>query len=463
MIPSCRLQNKSCNEDQSQLTAELKPMKLTMLVTTDLNGMTRGRSCPTVELENYLMNGCGWVPANSSLTPNDLISDENPWGCQGDLSLLPDRKSRVTLSHGPNPQFGSLDFIHCDLVETDGRCWSTCPRTFLRQEIQRYEDLLGLRVYASFEHEFTLTGRDSIDGLPGFSLRAQSHVSDFAGWLMGALKSAGVEPEMFLPEFGYHQYEITCRPCFGVDAADRAVNVREITRDIARQLGLHASFSPKTTVDGIGNGVHLHISFKDMQDQPVLYDKNREYDLSELGEHWISGVLEHLPALCALTAPTPVSYLRLRPQHWCSAYVCFGNRNREAALRICPTVSFNEKPVSHQFNLEFRPLDGTASPHLSLAAILVAGRLGIEQQRKSAIGINTDPYLLSEDERKIQNISLLPADLGTALRRLQCDQALMAILPKPLTETYLMMKQHELTSTASMSDERLCEHYRRLY
>ena len=46
-------------------------------------------------------------------------------------------------------------------------------------------------------------------------------------------------------EYGKAQYEVTCRPTQGVAAADRAVNVREITREIARQMGLDISFSPK--------------------------------------------------------------------------------------------------------------------------------------------------------------------------------------------------------------------------
>ena len=53
------------------MSERLSPLPMTTLVTTDLIGVTRGRSFPTDELEDYQAAGCGWVPANSALTPQD--------------------------------------------------------------------------------------------------------------------------------------------------------------------------------------------------------------------------------------------------------------------------------------------------------------------------------------------------------------------------------------------------------
>ena len=55
----------------------------------------------------------------------------------------------------------------------------------------------------------------------------------FAPELMAALDEAGVEPEVFLPEYGRDQFEVSCAPAIGEASADRAVAVREITREIA--------------------------------------------------------------------------------------------------------------------------------------------------------------------------------------------------------------------------------------
>ncbi|BBP70187.1 glutamine synthetase [Pseudomonas sp. Seg1] len=443
------------------MSARLTPLPMTTIVTTDLIGITRGRSFPTDELEHYQAAGCGWVPANSALTPQDIIASTNPWGAYGDLRLIPDLSSRVTVSNGPDPEAPALDFIHGDIRETDGRPWGACPRTLLRDEIERYRDQLGLQVNAAFEHEFNLHA--GFAEHLAFSLEAQRQGAEFGGWLLSALRAGGVEPEMFLPEYGKHQYEITCRPTLGVAAADRAVNVREITREIARQMGLDLSFAPKTAADAVCNGVHLHVSLLDLAGQPMLYDAGTSNGLSTLGQHWAAGILHYLPALCAFTAPTPVSYERLQPHHWSASYACLGQQNREAALRICPTVTLGGKPVATQFNVEFRAMDATASPHLAMAALLIAGRLGIEQ--RLALNAITDemPDSLNDEQRKARGIVALPASLAQALDCLRDSAAFNEWLPKPLLDTYHALKTEELALTEQLSPADLCEHYARLY
>ena len=443
------------------MSERLSPLPMTTIVTTDLIGITRGRSFPSDELEHYQAAGCGWVPANSALTPQDIIASSNPWGAYGDLRLIPDLASRVTVGNGPDTAAPALDFIHGDIRETDGRPWGACPRTLLRDEVERYRDQLGLQVNAAFEHEFNLHA--GFAEHLAFSLEAQRQGAEFGGWLLSALRAGGVEPEMFLPEYGKHQYEITCRPTLGVAAADRAVNVREITREIARQMGLDLSFAPKTAAEAVCNGVHLHVSLLDLAGQPMLYDAGTSNGLSTLGQHWAAGVLHYLPALCAFTAPTPVSYERLQPHHWSASYACLGQQNREAALRICPTVSLGSKSVAKQYNLEFRAMDATASPHLAMAALLIAGRLGIEQ--RLALNAITDeiPDSLNDEQREARGIVALPASLAQALECLRRSEALMAALPAPLLDTYFALKTEELALTEQLSPADLCEHYARLY
>ncbi len=443
------------------MSERLSPLPMTTLVTTDLIGVTRGRSFPTDELEHYLAAGCGWVPANSALTPQDIIASTNPWGAYGDLRLIPDSSSRVTVNNGPDKTAPVLDYIHGDLCETDGRPWGACPRTLLRNEIERYRAELGLQVNAAFEHEFNLDS-GATEHL-AFSLEAQRQGAEFGGWLLSALRAGGVEPEMFLPEYGKHQYEITCRPALGVAAADRAVNVREITREIARQMNQDVSFAPKTSEHAVCNGVHLHVSLLDLSAQPVMYDAGTTNGLSTLGQHWAAGILHYLPALCAFTAPTPVSYERLQPHHWSASYACLGQRNREAALRICPTVNLGGKSVAAQYNVEFRALDATASPHLAMAVLLIAGRLGIEQRLPLNAITDEVPDTLNEEQRQARGIVALPASLAQALDCLHHSEALIEALPNALLDTYFALKSEELTLTEQLSPAELCEHYARLY
>src|SRR3546814_5507791 len=165
-------------------------------------------------------------------------------------------------------------------------------------------------------------------------------------------------------------------------------------------MGLDVSFAPKTSEHAVCNGVHLHRGLQDLDGDPGLHDAGGVNGLSDLGQHWAAGVLHYLPALCAITAPTPVSYERLQPHHWSASYACLGQRNREAALRICPTVSVSGKPVAIQYNLEFRAMDATASPHLAMAALLIAGRLGIEQRLALTAVTDEIPDELNEEQRR---------------------------------------------------------------
>ena len=75
-----------------------------------------------------------------------------------------------------------------------------------------------------------------------------------------------------IAEFGNEQFEVTHEPADALTAADRAVAIREITREVARNAGWRASFAPKAAPDAVGNGVHIHFSFVDEAGKPATYD-----------------------------------------------------------------------------------------------------------------------------------------------------------------------------------------------
>ena len=226
--------------------------ELVNLVTTDYSGITRGRSMLQRDYERARGGAhCGWVPANMSLTPFDVISEGNPWGSRGDLRLLADPDARYRC--WPRGAETPLDFVMSDIVEPDGESWICCPRSMLKQALADLDAETGCRVIAAFEQEFQLL-HTGWPGEPSFSLSGLRRADPFGPELLAALDQAGCEPEMLIREFGEHQFEITHRPASGLHAADRAVAVRAITREVARLRSWHASFAPKTAVASIGNG-----------------------------------------------------------------------------------------------------------------------------------------------------------------------------------------------------------------
>src|SRR3712207_2762199 len=224
---------------------------------------------------------------------------------------------------------------------------------------------------------------------------------------------------MFPPEYGQGQFEIPWAPAGGVAAADRAAALREVVREVARTLGYRASFAPMADPEGVGNGVHVHMSLVDAGGHPVFYDPDRPGRLSTTAARFAAGILEHLPALCALTAPSVVSYLRLGPHHWSAGFGSVSERDREATIRIPPTTDFAGADPARQFNLEFRAADAAACPHLALAVLVLAGLRGIREELPEPPLVEGDPSELDEAERRRLGIRPLPASLEEALEALE--------------------------------------------
>ena len=425
----------------------------------DVSGLLRGRSVPASELEGRLGTGVGWVPADQALTPFGPIAEPNPWGAVGDLRLVPDRDTEVRVDL---PGASPLRFFLCDAANTDGSPWDACPRTLLKDALAQLEREAGLFLVSSFEQEFLLEAPGFEPG-PGFSFAAQRAVDPFGPMVFAALRQAGVEPELFLPEYGVGQFEVPLAPAGGVTAADRAATMKEVVREVARALGYRASFAPMIDPGGVGNGVHVHMSLVDGDGGPVFYDPQRPGSLSTTGARFAAGILEHLPALCAITAPSVASYLRLGPHHWSAGFGYLGERDREATIRIPPTAGAPGADPARQFNLEFRAADAAACPHLALAVLILAGLRGIREELPEPSLVEGDPNGLDEEARHRLGVRPLPASLGEALEALEGDEVVRSWLSKDLFDCYVGVKRAEISLLEDADTGEICGRYARVY
>ena len=434
--------------------------QLVTFVTTDYAGITRGRAIAASGYKAGQDKTIGWVPANMSLTPFDMIADPNPWGALGDLRLRPDGDARYCVRPQGSPT--DLDMVMSDIVELDGTPWVCCPRNFLKTALADLEREAHVALVAAFEHEFQILDA-GWPAAPAFSLQALRRADPFGPALMAALRLAGVEPEMFIAEHGRDQYEVTVAPSAGLIAADRAVVVREVARELARNMGWRCSFAPKTAIDGVGNGVHMHFSFRDRSGGPAAYDASRPGRVSALAGSFVAGIILHLPALIAFTAPSPISGLRLQPHHWSSSYTWFGDRDREASLRICPVHQIGTSDPAQTFNIEYRAADATACPHLALAVMVRAGLEGIRSGLAAPPLFSGDPALLGENERAALGLRRLPASLEDALAALLADKVVTSWFDPVALETYTGMKRMELKLAGSDVGEAMCQRYAGIY
>src|SRR5262245_8691733 len=377
--------------------------ELMLLAWNDLVGITRGRGIPLAAYAERKKLGINWAMAGHALTPFEDIAD-NPWGALMEAQMLPDPSTRVRVEIVKG--YPPLSFVLCDGYNLDGSVWDSCTRGFYRAALQDLEKETGLRFYSSPELEFSLLGASLPQTTP-FSLEAFRLVPDFALRCIEALRQAGTEPETFEPEYGVNQFEVSCRPAIGVAAADRTVIVKEVIREVARRAGYRASFTPKVALDRPGNGAHIHFSLQGRDGKPATYDPSRPGGLSEKAGRFAAGVVRHTPALCAFTAPSPPSYLRLGPQHWSSGYACLGFNNREASLRICPPPKGDAARMRRLYNLEYRPVDSTSSPYLVLGLLVRAGLQGIREKLPVPEPLVEDPHNLPAEKRRKLGIATL--------------------------------------------------------
>ncbi len=432
---------------------------LVALVTCDLGAIVRGRSVLSCELGAHFDAGVGWVPANHSLTPFGPLADCTPFGSTGDLRLLPDPDTHVRVEGTANAT--ALEFVLCDIVETDGRPWECCPRRFLREALEQLHVELGARLVASFEHEFQLI----LDAPPAapFSLQEQRRVDPFAAEVMGALIEAGAQPERFLAEFAAHQFEIPVEAAEGLAAADRGVVLREVVREVARRQGLRASFAPLLDPAGPGNGTHIHLNLLDDAGASLLYDAERAAHLSELGASFAAGILRHAGALSALCAPSPASAARLSPHRWSAGAVCLGEGNREALLRIPSLVALGGGAPALQLHLEFRAADGTANPYLALGAILRAGLEGVRARLPTPPILDRDPARLDAGEAERYGVGALPDSLDAALGALAADDDARGWMSPLLYDAYVGVKRAEIDAVADLDLGEVCRRYAEIY
>ncbi|HUI33951.1 MAG TPA: glutamine synthetase family protein [Stellaceae bacterium] len=423
--------------------------------TCDLAGLVRGKGFAQTELSQRLREGVGLAPSNIMMSPFGPILD-TPYGTEGDLMLVPDASTFVEVEFDGG---AAERFYLGDITNIVGQFWACCPRDFLRRALETLEREARLTVVAAFEQEFTYTG---VEHRPGatYSLDAWRRQDSFGEHLTAALRTAGLAPDTFLPEYGPRQYEMTVSPARGIRAADEAVIARELARSVAYRLGHRAIFAPILDPDGIGNGTHIHFSLRDTAEKPVLYNPDRPWRIAREGEAFVAGILDNMPLLTAITTPSPPSYFRLRPDRWAPTWSNIGLQDRGASLRVCPIFG---PPAAHNFNLEYRVADATASPYLALGALVWAGLDGIRRKLTLPPESERSFWEMSDAERREAGAKPLPRSLDESLGLLAESKTARDWFGDELFDCYVRFKRAELHAVEGLSPADICAKYAEIY
>jgi glutamine synthetase len=155
-----------------------------------------------------------------------------------------------------------------------------------------------------------------------------------------------------------------------------------------------------------------------------------------------------MPAICAVTAPSPVSYRRLVPNAWAPTVIDLVRQDRGACLRICPTfAAATAAELTRQFHVEFRTTDAAASPYLALGAVVFAGVDGI--RRSLSLPSGTPPAL--------------PRSLSEALDLLAASETVAGWFGPTHFDAYMRFKRAEAEKTLGLSPAEACSRYAEVY
>ncbi|OLC27226.1 MAG: glutamine synthetase [Actinobacteria bacterium 13_1_20CM_2_65_11] len=422
-------------------------IRLVRFLYCDNDGVIRGKCSGIADLETRLERGIGLTLAMQAFTMLDHLAPYEGMGPVGEIRLVPDPSTFVIAPYAPH-----TGAVLVDMVTLEGQPYPADGRDFLKRMVARAAGERDLHMLAAFEPEWTLSTRadgvyQPLDESGCFTSTGMNTAAGVIDEIVEALEAQGMEVEQYYPELGWGQQELSIKHAPALAAADRHIHYKETVRGIALRHGLFALFAPKPWVDQAGNGCHLHFSgWSKDGTANRFYDQTQAYGLSTLARQFMAGLLDHLPALVALTCASVNSYRRLQPQTWASAYRVWGPDNREGALRVASPTRSRE---AQSANVELKASDSSSNPYLALGGVIAAGLDGIERGLELPPPATTDPHLLSDDERRMIHADRLPQSLEEAVGNLRRDQVLIDALGDRLAGSYMAVKEADIAAFAS--------------
>jgi len=364
---------------------------------------------------------------------------------ESDMRLEPDPTTFSILPwRSQDDGTASARFI-CDVFDTaSGKPFVGDPRGVLKRAIRRANDM-GYDVNAAPEPEFFLFEEDEdgrattkINDAGGyFDLAPKDLASDVRRDIIYGLEEMGFEIEASHHEVAEGQHEINFTYDDALSTADNVATFRAVVRAIAAEHDLHATFMPKPIARINGSGMHTHLSLFTEDGENAFHDGDEEFNLSETAKQFTAGILEHAPAIAAVTNPTVNSYKRLVPGYEAPVYVAWSDRNRSALIR---------KPAARvpaASRIEARFPDPSCNPYLAFAALIQAGLDGIDRGLDCDDPVRENIYEFDEQKREEYGITTLPSNLGEAIDALATDEVIQGALGEHVHRKFVEAKTEE--------------------
>jgi glutamine synthetase len=415
----------------------------------DNNGIPRSRIVPIKGLADAVTRGVGITSLFAVFDTHDTITYGHPGlgTPTGDVRLMPIVERLRRLSGQP-----ALAWAPGRQVAADGSPWPYCQRGVLERQVAAAAGR-GYELRAGYELEFAVApaGSPDIASAPGhqgpaYSPHALVGLDAFIAALLHDFEANGLPLNQLHAEYGLAQLELSLKATDPMSAADDQLLARQTIHAAAHAHGLRASFAPIVSTAAAGNGWHLHTS-------PWRRGRNLLAGVPEgEGSGYLAGLLRDLSALTAVTAPSVPSTMRLRPGYFASAYGFWGVENREAPLRFVPGTDLLGPDHA---NVELKPSDASANPHLALAVVLAAGLAGVEEGLVPPGPIAEDPGTWPEERRAAAGVFRLPTTSAEQDAALVASKRVSGVLGEELLGAFRAVRESDQKWAAERGTEEI--------
>lgn len=259
-------------------------------------------------------------------------------------------------------------------------------------------------------------------------------VYDEMEYLLSAIRKAlmglGLPLRTLECEWGPGQIEITLDPLIGVAAADAVAMTRSTIKQVAQRMGMIASFMTKPGLPNVfSSGWHLHESFAHADGSGNAF-VSPDAHMSDIGLHFVGGVLKHVRAGSAFSNPTINGYKRLNANPLAPKRAVWSIDNKGA---MCRLVGGAGDKGTHIENRSGEPL---ANPYLYMASQIHAGLDGMATNEDPGDPLG-DPYGQVTKE-------LMPASLMEAIDALAESRVFRDRFGDEFIDYYVSMKRFEI-------------------
>ena len=414
----------------SSIKEQLQEAYTTKLFFTDLNGRLKNLSVNPNDIENIIQNGVGID--GSSIAGIATVDNS-------DRILKPVVESFRLVDFGDR----KVGFFVGRIFNQDGSRSEVDPRYPLERAVDKATTEHQIKFMMGPEHEFFLLNGDEMNGeshtdkLDYFGSGANDIGDVVRQEIVNVLEKCGIKYEKTHHEVTSSQHEINLEPGDPLTIADRCILFEFVTKEVAAQYDLHATFMSKPFTGYNRNAFHIHLSFTNMEGENLCYDETAENHLSGTLMYFIGGVIKHARESSIIMAATFNSYKAYVLDKEAPVVRGWGLRNRSSMIRIPHALS----PSATR--MELRSPDATGNVYLQFATLIFMGLAGIDIKADAGQADAGSTYKKEVQQPKVLDRRFLPHDFFPALMDAENSSFMQEALGTELFANYMKIKISE--------------------